>query len=268
MKYTPEGIADNALQRVVLIVEFEKPFSQSDYQAVDSASAEWKIQLPRRSVSHAVVFQPGLNRVEANEQSIASLSYEALMRDGNPEFGLRIEGNAIMYLIGRYTRWDDMWPNASSALKRVLGLVSRENKVRSYATEYTDLFRALGSYADFQIGGIIRPECRFLAPHVYTQSLNWHSHTGYFEELKEPVSHRALHRINVDLRDNASEKSRDLSVVLFHSIMGNVEPFGDTAALPEAIEARGIENFRALHDMDKAILREILNDDMCTRIGL
>lgn len=268
MEYSASGRSTNALQRVVFIVQFKREFSEQDFAQFDKSSKQWRRELPRRSVSNAVLLQPGANRVAFDDERIVGLSYEALMKDGSVEFGLRFDENRILFLAGRYTRWTEIWPQAQKFLLSATDLVPADNPVVAFASEYSDLFRATGDYADFEASGILRPGSRFIPSHVFDRKQNFHFHTGFFEMLDEPARHRVLTRVNADLRDHDEEKIRELSIVLFHQISAYREAWGDEIALEDAILKRGLENFVALHEIDKAVLREVLNDAMSNNIGL
>lgn len=268
MQYTAEGRSANALQRVVFIVQYTNEFSEQDFEGFDKESKSWREELPRRSVSNAVLFQPGSHRISFEEEKIAGLSYEALMKDGTVEFGLRFEENRILFLAGKYTRWNEIWPLAKTHLERATSLVPETNKTSSYASEYTDLFRATGNYTDFSPAGFLRKNSKFIPDHIFERCENFHFHTGYFESVDSPGPHRILTRINADLRDNDDEKSRDLSIVLLHKVMSQREPWVGDIELPDSVLSRGLDNFEVLHSLDKAVLGEILNDDMSKSIGL
>ena len=268
MEYGAAGLSTNALQRVVFIVQFSREFSGIEFEQFDVASKPWRKDFPRRSVTNAVLLQPATNQVAFDENRVVGLSYEALMRDGSVEFGLRFDESRILFVVGNYTRWDAVWPQVSSHLELALKLVPNDNPVVSFATEYTDLFRAAGDYSDFDASCILRLDSQYVPSHIFGRTENFHFHTGFFETLDEPERHRVLTRTNADLRDGVEKDVRDLSIVLFHQISAYREPWGEDVELGEKIARRGLDNFAALHEIDKAALRTILNDDMSTRIGL
>ncbi len=184
MEYSTVGQSTNALQRVVFIVQFTREFSERDLDRLDTHSTSWRDELPRRSVTNAVLLQPGSNRVAFDDERIAGLSYEALMKDSSVEFGLRFDENRILFLVGRYTRWAEIWPLAQRYLKTAMGLLPEDNPVISFATEYTDLFRAAGEYTEFDASGILRPDSLYIPSHVFDRTENFH--TGF-------LRHTALH---------------------------------------------------------------------------
>ncbi len=268
MEYSPAGSGANALQRVVFIVQFSKEFSKDDFERFERNSGTWRDELPRRSVTNAVRLQPGSNQVTLDESEVTGLAYEAMMKDGSVEFGLRIDKSRILFLVGRYTRWGEIWSRANDHLKMAMELAPSDNPVVSFATEYTDLFRATGNYSDFDASCFLCPNSQYVPSHIFDRTENFHFHTGFFQTLYDPAKHRMLTRINADLNDNEEKRSRDLSIVLFHQMSSHREPWGGDAGLDKKIIDRGLENFVELHEFDKSVLKEILNDEMSTKTGL
>lgn len=268
MNYSSAGRSENALQRVVFIIQFQRDFSEEEFKLFDAHYKNWREELPRRSVSNAVLLQPGSNRVAYDEERIVGLSYEALMKDGTVEFGLRFDESRILFLAGKYTRWADVWPHAKKFLSEASGLVTSENRIISFASEYTDLFQAIGEYDEFNAEGILRRGSRYIPAHIFERSENFHFHTGFFETHDDPATHRILTRVNADLRDNDEEKTRNLSIVLFHQISAQHLPWQGEVDLDQEIINMGLDNFQRLHDIDKVVLSEILNETMSNTIGL
>lgn len=122
---------------------------------------------------------------------------------------------------------------------------------------------------EFDASNILDRKSPYLPQHIFERKLNWHAHTGYFDEIATPAKHRVLTRINADLRDDVELKSRELTLVLFHSLMGWGEPYVDgQPPLPSEIVSLGLKNFETLHQIDKTVLRSLLAAGMAKRIGL
>jgi len=268
MQYTAAGRSDNALQKVVFIVQYTNEFTEEVFAAIDVESKNWRKELPRRSVSNAVLLQSAPSRVSFEEEKVVGLAYEALMKDGKIEFGLRFDDDRILFLAGKYTQWDEIWPRAEEHLKSAMKLIPDSNPVSSYSVEYTDLFRGIGNYTDFHPSGLLREGSKYTPKYIFEQTENFHFHSGYFKCVADPGEHRVLTRINADLRDNDDEKSRDLSIVLFHQFMPQRTAWVGETELPDDVLKRGLENFAILHSLDKQILHEIINDEMSNSIGL
>jgi hypothetical protein len=266
--YQSAGIEDNALVRVVFIVQFAENFSPEDFAKIDKCSLEWQNELPRRSTQNAMLINPASNQAFPNPNMIVSLSYEALMKDGNPEFGLRVEQNRIMFLIGQYTRWNNIWPVAEHHLAWAIQQIDSQNPVVNYACEYSDLFRYTGEYDDFRPKGFLKKDSNLVPRFVFDQSLNFHFHSGYFVDCQDPEPHRILTRINCDLRDGPKASIRELSVNLYHQLSGPFVAGSGDIELPKGIKERGLENFRDLHKLDIETLKRLVNDDMAEKIGI
>ena len=268
MEYTVGGQDGKALQQVVLTVQFDRAFSDEELASIDRASQDWRTELPRRSVSHPVVIQPQTEQVAFEKGTIATLSFDAMTTEGTVGLGLGFQGSNIHFLDGKNTRWVEIWPKAEWYLSRAISLVSPENKIVSYTAEYFDLFRGKGEYTDFNVANILRSPSRLIPEHIFNRKDNFHFHTGYFETIAEPKQHRILNRINVDLRDNGENRTRDLSIALFHSILPFSKPWSTNQSLPKQILDKGLKNFEVLHDLDKKILLEILSNDISRIVGL
>lgn len=266
--YQPAGVEENAHVSVVFIVQFAGNFSPEEFSKIDKCALAWQSELPRRSTQNAMFFNPASNQVVPDPNTIVSLSYESIMKDGNPEFGLRVEQNRIIFLIGQYTRWSNIWPVANCHLAWAIAQVDSQNPVVNYACEYSDLFRYTGEYDDFRPKGFLKQDSDLVPGFVFDQSLNFHFHSGYFVDRKDPEPHRILTRINCDFRDVSEASKRELSVNLYHQLSGPFVAGSGNTELPKGIKERGLDNFCDLHKLDVETLQRLVNDDMANKIGL
>ena len=195
-KYEPAGVGENALVRVVFVVQFAKNFTQDEFRKIDELAVTWRNELPRRSTDNALLFNPANNKATPDPNAIVGLSYEALMKNGNPEFGLRVEQSRIMFLVGEYTHWNEIWPIAKRHLTWAIEQVASQNSIINFSCEYSDLFRYTGEYFDFRSEGFFRDDSDLVPSFIFDQVLNFHFHSGYFTDLKSPDPHRILTRIN------------------------------------------------------------------------
>ena len=269
MRYSANGTGENALQKVVFVVQFSEYFTNEDFQNFDRVSNGWRTKLSMRSVSNGVVVDPVTMQAVSEVKQPFSAAYETLTKDGPVEFGLKFEANRILFLVGSYTRWAKVWPRAQKYLREATALVPETNSVSSYAVEYTDLFRASeGEYSEFQPSEFLRKGSQYVPEHVFNGMENWHFDIGCFHTYNKPEPHMILTRIQANLEDNNEEKSRDLSIVLMHQFRGDRESWVGHKKLPDSIRDRALENFEVLHELDKKILGEIINDTMAKEIGL
>ncbi len=271
MRYSP--IQDtNALQSVIFVVNFLRKFTTDEIGAFDDPSRPWKQKFPRRTVMNAVLLSPIENKLK-NDDRIVGIAYEKMKEDGSIELGLKFEDNRILFIVGTYTNWADIFPEVSEHLTLALALVSEDNPIVTYAMEYNDIFRATGNYFEFDASRLFQLKSKYIPSHIFERSENFHFHTGFFETREDPVKHRVLTRINADLRDG-EKNIRELSIKLFHEIKSYQEPWTREylwereTQLDKQITQRSLDNFVDLHELDKIILKEILNHDISAKIGL
>ena len=270
MNYIPAGKANNALLQVAFIIEFERNFTQEEFQLVDNSHTNWKSSLPRRSVvKGGLILNPQSPQINLDQSVILGYKYDLFNEDGTICEGLHLQGNKVIYLVGEYTVWNEVWPKVTKILEPVLQLLPDSNNVISYSSEYTDLFLVQGDYFNNDPASLFSNDSDLIPKHIFERKLNWHSHTGYFEEIDEPVLHRHLTRLNIDIRDNSDLQQRELTMRLFHSIKSPQTPLShESLPLPEEIASLGLDNFPILHFKARELLKKLLCNDMLEKIGI
>ena len=259
----------NALKRVAFVIALSQPFTEVDFDKVDIFwKNNWRSELPKRSQARAVYMRADMPSNQFQPQQLVGLNYEALQKDGTVETGISFDGHNIILAIGKYDTWEKEWPAACMILEQALQLKPENAMIMSLAIEYFDLFEAKGGYDDFVPEGFLRKDSKYVPPYIFYEKENWHFHTGYFERHENPAPHRVLHRINADLKDNDENSTRELALTLFHQISPTRTPWVSENPLADEIVTRGVQNFPNLHEIGKTVLRNVLNDDMCKKIGL
>ena len=141
-------------------------------------------------------------------------------------------------------------------------------EVYSFSTEYLNLFVYSGKYLNIDMSKLIRENNGITPSKITERKLNWHLHTGFFDEINEPVPHRSLTRVNFDLRDSKYSNKRELTLLLFQSLRSqNKESEPNSRNLHEEIKSLGLENFSNLHDKVRQILKQLICDEMLDQIG-
>ncbi len=269
MNFEPAGNNKNALLEVAFVIEFEREFTQHELNWVDSKSMFWYETLPGKLVipKEPVALPPFQTNI-GNDNNFG-LSYQYYNPDGSIRQSLKFEGNRIVYLVSEYSKWAEIWPLTKKILEPIYNYLSSTNSVRSFSTEYLNLFVFGEEYFSMDISSILRSNNMLVPSHIFDRKLNWHAHTGYFEEENDPVQHRLLTRINFDLRDNTNNHRRELTLLLFHSMMPQHKHFSSGLEfLPEELKSKGLLNFRTLHLRARKVLNQLLCDEMLIKIGL
>ena len=252
-------------QRVIFIVQYVRVFTNEEFNKIDEQSGRWKEELPKRSVAKTVRIHPGASQAVLEDEKAAGMTFEAVKKDGNIEYGLKFEENRIQFFDGKNALWTQIVPRAEVFLEQANALVSQENQVDSYALDYHNTFQVGGKYEPFDARNFFRIKSKFVPKHIWSNQENFHFHTGFFKTINQ---YRVLTRINVDLRDNDENRTRDLAIAIFHSILSLREPWGKKLPLPENILNRGKSNFAKLGDLNDKVLKKLFNDEAVRRIGI
>lgn len=269
MKYVPAGKANNALLQVAFIIEFERNFSQEDFLSVNSMRSAWFKELPRQMITDGLPSAPLFPNTHSSTGPINGLVYEELNRDGTVRMGLSIEKNKLIFLVGEYTKWNLVWPIVEKILKPVHQYLYRKNFVGVYSVEYKNLFLYKGDYFDSDISELLKPDNFLIPHHIFERKLNWHFHTGFFEEKVDPAAHRLLTRINFDMRDNLDSEQRELTLFLFFSLFPPGIPYSKTLQpLPDEIIFKGLDNFKTLHNNARETMKQLICKDVLKVIDL
>lgn len=262
----------HALERVQFSLEFAEQLSQELISAVDAQWSEWKASLPRRSFERGLLIPMGTkrNRPTAIPQQVTGVSYEFLQPDGTVSRGLRVGEQSIQYMMAEYTGWKQFWPEVAPVLKTVYGLLrSDENPLLALAVEYADVFLYDGPYDEFDASGIFKEHTSILPSHIFGRHLNWHAHTGYFDNLDDFAPHTRLTRMNIDVVDDDERSARIVRLNTHHHLRGRLVPFAsDLSALPLELSEHIDDSFLSMHECNKGLLREILQPKMAEMIGL
>jgi uncharacterized protein (TIGR04255 family) len=168
----------------------------------------------------------------------------------------------IVWQNARYVRWapyiGQFREITSSVIAEFLELVS----VSAIKLEYWDRFNWTGTWTDFDASHLIRPSAMGVANGWQQWRLQWHSHSGWFEQID---GYRRLINVNIDLIEQMGKPS-----VLVATLMQD-EPrapeYGSEDATP-LDEKYIFTKLELLHRDLKQVLASVLTDDMINRISL
>lgn len=274
----------HAIAKVIFVIEFDQPILSEALKAIDAAYIpNWKKELPRRQVSHgfgsAMPFFPDILArlipsgdvnvpgADAAGLSLTGLSYDRLRPDGQEDVAVKVQLNNINIVFTSYNGWAETWAQTRRILDWLLPVAANGRKFASIGVHYLDHFYFDGAIAEFSPDMVFRRESPFLAPHIFDRKLTWHSHTGLFTEVDRPIKYRRLDSIAVDMLepDDPSVPTRTLAqITSAHVARLGFYPSG--AALTDGDNLNAIIN--DLHGVNKRLLKSIINDQMCKKIGL
>ena len=264
----------NAIQEAVIGVHFRNNFSLPDVaQARTVAEANLKDIFPRSEDIHEAQL-----KIENTNQEIMRIEGGGALHlsgfqliktgaDGKPSRVLRMVTNLLTVHFMKYDRWV---PTLSDSLQYILTILPRldleNNALQAFSLRYIDRFTFDGSPDDAKASLLINDESSFVAKQCFSVGPFWHCNSGWFEEFGD--SSRVLSQLNLgsSMVDNAPTVTIDHNMVCQMKRLHNtVESFLESAGGKNT----GFEaSLNHLHDMNHAVLSDILLADMSRRIGL
>ncbi|HVJ54850.1 MAG TPA: TIGR04255 family protein [Aliidongia sp.] len=188
---------------------------------------------------------------------------------------------SVNYL--KYTRWHEVWPSARKTLQESLECISAaclsadsNLNITHIGVQYVDKFIADLPVSPLALPLLFEERSSYLSSRIFTGSIFWHIHQGWIETLDNShVGTNCLTVLNITsypegqrpLSPESIDEAAQLAIAVDNLIRAdNVLSYEDLfrkddgAALDAVVEE--------LHDRNKGILRDLITDDMCKKIGL
>lgn len=260
----------HAIESVSFGVEWQQPLPPAVMGALESVyEAALKKKLPSKKPVQQFAFEFNLESGGKSIQPAQAVgwTFERFAPDGRIERNLMLTPNTLAVTLHTYTRWEEVYATAADLMHPLLPLIAvSSGGFTVFGLQYQDVFRITGDdVAQFRADMLLRQNSAMLPASVFQQKSLWHAHHGYFTEMPDEPERRKLTVVNTDLIDeNGNRQVRILSVhkTVFNSPLSDTEQLyaGDNPPLHAAMHG--------MHSENKAVLRELLNDDMLARIHL
>jgi uncharacterized protein (TIGR04255 family) len=180
---------------------------------------------------------------------------EAILTDG-----------ALTFSTFTYKRWTDFKDRFEALMPHVLSIVSSTTALAEVRLEYWDRFDRQSSSADD--APLTNPDSSLIGTTVRTNAGSWHSHVGYFTDLRPNV--RTLVNANIDsiasmkhhpqsFSGNVNGQARIYTMAsVQHTQEGSF--FADWSIIVGELEK--------VHHMLKSVLADIIHPEIATAINL
>ena len=216
------------------------------------------------------------------DMGLLGFTFDSLRSDGAVERSISLEDRKLSIVRADYEGWDKTWGEAREIFKLMLPIIMERSDVASLDLEFKDRFVFDGGRGEFKAEMVLRSENKFLVPNVFDVQDLWHSYHGFFDYKDQPHPHQLLNVIEVQLLPadtvgSADQPGLHLDLRLSHRCVPGVDkPAASGVVLSQLIELLGDGGAAAqlnaymseMHDANKALLKGLINDDMCARIGL
>lgn len=260
----------HAIESVSFGVEWQQPLPPAVMGALESVyEATLKNELPSKKPvqQFAVEFNLESGGKFIQPTQAVGWTFERFAPDGRIERNLMLTPNTLAVTLHTYTRWEEVYAIAANLMHSLLPLIAvSTGGFTAFGLQYQDVFRITGDdVAQFRADMLLRQNSTMLPASVFQRKSLWHAHHGYFTEMHDEPERRKLTVVNTDLIDeNGNRQVRILSAhkIVFKAPLSDTEQLyaGDNPPLHAAMHA--------MHSENKAVLRELLNDDMLARIHL
>jgi len=261
----------HAIKTVTFALEWQQPLQDDLLLLLKALHSKVRDRLPRVLQRQEVGFQIVVSPAPAvpeipPEPRLASLRFEALQPNGEPEWSLTIERHFLAVNCHVYSRWNEIWLRARDLLLPFVPVLARECGISVIGLQYIDQFRVAGPSEQFRATDLFRDKSPFLPSHVFKLDDLWHSHHGYFQKRTEPTAHHQLNHINVDVVD--ANDGRLVEITTVHRALLDQPATSGVMLLDDENGGELHHHMVALHQVNKKHLRLLLIDAMCDQINL
>jgi len=266
----------NAIQEVVIGVHFQNNFSPSDVaNAHTAAEAELKAIFPKSQDIHGVQLkmgdtsQEGIHVKEVSSPHLTGFQIIKTGSDENPSRALQMEGNSLTVHFMKYDGWNATRDDSFEYISTILHHLNLEsNALQQFSLRYIDRFTFDGDPNDAKAFLLISDASSFVPKQYFDVGPLWHCHSGWLKALGDS---RILNQLNIDSGTIGSASTA--TVTIDHNLIFQMgRSYNNKVASFLSSSGGEGEGFKAtlndLHDMNHAVLSDILLPDMSQRIGL
>ena len=286
---TPRPWNENghAIVQAEFAVDLGAPVTPPAIREILSLYPKVRERYPRRQELNAVqIAALGTGGVTPptvpGEMQLGGFIFDSLKPNGETERSITLVANRFSVMRADYEGWDRSWGEAREIFVLMLPVLLERSSVIGFHLQYHDRFVWDGERCRFRAEMVFRKNSRWLAPNVFEAKDLWHSHHGFFEYPEEPHNHQLLNVLEAQFSPLASpwggsDTEFVADVKLNHMAVHGIERTGG-----RPVEARTVNDIfgsgdgsglldiymRGMHDRNKLILSQTINDEMCDRIGL
>lgn len=260
--------AGHAIEQVVFALRFDGVLEDPSLLSLRSSASHFERDLPGEGEISGISINFG-----APLPGGAPLQPGFLRRKGSPtgliEKELRVERSSITFITNIYSRWNDIWPEAERYFSSLAPEYLRAGlKIMGLGLIVVDKFVASSGVSNPRPDALLNRDSNFFARSVLSAVDLWHNHTGFFEKPDEKT--KRLVNVNIDCV-NEKKDGADRRVVIITKIINDA--FNQPGSEPSNFDEDGTmlaisAHMSSMHKLEKSILKDIINQEMATRIAL
>ncbi len=249
--------------------EFDRPLSQDTFAKISGLHGQVRRDLPRKLEQQAVTFSMASLPVlsPAPISTLAGVTFDSLKRDGNTERALSASQKAITYMVANYSRWREFWPVAARMLRVVGEPAISDTPLKAFVLTAQNRFVWDGKGQPPDLALLVKPDTKFAAANMLIpHDGSRHNFHGYLERTESP---RGARIVNINLVILQTPDGRWICDMVFplRLILDDAISAAVTLFEPQHDEKSALERrLHSLHDLNKALLRDILVSSFVAKI--
>lgn len=224
-----------------------------------------KVQFTHQDQKHPEISTPELNKA-------AGVRLINLDPDGTINKNILIGQDSLMLSCLKYSAWSDIWPEQKNYIAKIFAkIVGTPSFLTGIGMRWIDQFIYEGDLASYDAAALLDASSPYLHSRAFRSGSRWHCHTGWFDAETYP-SREVLNQVNLDAGPLNVAGEMRTAVTVTHTQILRVTQLPDELAAFMPHKGAGLDTLSglmdALHDGNKRILRDLLTDSVCERIGL
>lgn len=258
----------NAIEATGFILGFDRKFQPDELERLLVLETALKAELPVFSKigGMGVTVQDGNVTVEGNNFTGVAL-HKTGGHLGTVAWALRVTDNTIHATCGDYDDWNIEWPKARSLISAVLNLLNSTTlNISVVGCQVIDKFVYLDDTKDYRVEDIFSIDSELLTKKVRDSGELWHIHQGWFDESLTAPGSKLLSQLNLSSGrlNNKLTTTIDHTMQLIYTQLVTI----DEMFTPKDGSIKIDMVFKELHDINKLILKKLLNEKKLLEIGL
>jgi len=248
----------HAVQSAAFALEWPIELTENEVSLVGGVHEKLRTALPNAAPMQTITFQMVAGQAGTTGSATAG---HAFSRQGpaGPARVLEVHRNRMVGQVNDYTRWEPVWKEVSNWFSAV-GPILGNRQITHVGLQYNDIFHWRDAPQSLDLKQVFREDSPLLPGNVFKLKGLWHSHNGYFLERSEPVPHRLLENVNVNMLEELGQRSIVISTVHKAEI---ADKWG-WDSMSKDIDALMAD----LHKRNKEVLGDLLSVNAATMIGL
>jgi hypothetical protein len=181
---------------------------------------------------------------------------------------LQVTPIQVIYRTWSYVSWAWQIERMKLLMGPAISTVQDSVSFAVQRLEYLDRFRFAGDLSDTELTSLLRVGSPLIAPHVFSRTDLWHSHTGAF--LPSPDGVKRLEQVHIDCIDEPAIPAPDTPKTRWINVMTAREDRFPTDGVDEP-DRNGdsiFNRFDLLHSELKETFATVVTDDVARRIYL